>query len=190
MDRMHQPARLVPVVDEPETFESFYERERDHLFGALCLISGDRHEAEEVTQDAFIEIWERWERVRTMESPAGYLYRTAMNGYRKRRRRAAMAIRHAVGAAPREDAFDAADARQVVRAALAALTPRQRAALVLTGLLGYTSEEAGSAMGIRSSTVRVLASQGRAALARATGAIDECPSRAAGAGTRPVRLAP
>jgi RNA polymerase sigma factor (sigma-70 family) len=108
-----------------------------------------------------------------MDSPTGYLYRTAMNGHRKRRRRAALAVRRAVRSAPREDAFDAADSRETVRVALAALTRRQRTALVLTELLGFTSEEAGVSMGIRPSTVRVLTSQGRAALARAVGRIDE-----------------
>jgi RNA polymerase sigma factor (sigma-70 family) len=48
--------------------------------------------------------------------------------------------------------------------ALARLTPRQRAALVLTDLLDLPSEEAGQAMGISASTVRTLATQGRAAL--------------------------
>ena len=93
-------------------FESFYEAERDGLFGALVLITGDRHEAEEITQDAFVAIWERWDRVAGMESPTGYLYRTAMNGFRKRRRRAALAVRRALHVAePPEDLFAQADAR-------------------------------------------------------------------------------
>jgi RNA polymerase sigma factor (sigma-70 family) len=170
---MDETATLVPAVATTDEFEPFYERERRRLFGALCLITGDRFEAEEITQDAFIAVWERWDRVRAMESPAGYLYRTAMNGHRRRRRRAALAIRHAVRSATREDAFDTADSREVVRGALAALTRRQRTALVLTELLGFTSEEAGRSMAIRPATVRVLASQGRAALARAVGRIDE-----------------
>ena len=78
-----------------EGFESFYEVERDGLFGAMVLITGNRHEAEEVAQDAFLAVWERWDRVRSMESPAGYLYRTGMNEYRKRRRKAALAVRRA-----------------------------------------------------------------------------------------------
>src|ERR1051325_210285 len=171
---MHEPATLVPAVAEPESFEGFFEEQRDRLFGALCLITGDRFEAEEVAQDAFLAVWERWDRVRSMDSPAGYLYRTAMNGYRKGRRRAALALRRAVRVAPREDAFAAAEAHEVVRAALASLTERRRAALVLTELLGFNSEEAGQCMGIRAVTVRVLASQGRAALTRAaeSGRID------------------
>jgi len=155
---MHEPATLVPAVTEPESFEGFYEEQRDRLFGALCLITGDRYEAEEVAQDAFLAVWERWDRVRSMESPAGYLYRTGMNEYRKRRRKAALALRRAVRVATREDAFAAAEAHEVVRVALASLTVRQRTALVLTELIGFSSEEAGRCMAIRPVTVRVLAS--------------------------------
>jgi RNA polymerase sigma-70 factor (ECF subfamily) len=149
-----------------EGFESFYEAERDGLFGALVLITGSRHEAEEIAQDAFLALWERWDRVAGLENPTGYLYRTAMNEFRKRRRRAAMAVRRALHLTPGEDVFDQADTRQVVAQAMAGISRRQRAALVLTELLGFTSEEAAQALGIRPVTVRVLASQGRAAMKR------------------------
>ncbi|HYT79636.1 MAG TPA: sigma-70 family RNA polymerase sigma factor [Actinomycetota bacterium] len=148
----------------PRTFEALFEAERDGLFGALVLITGDRHEAEELAQDAFLAVWERWDRVGAMDNPTGYLYRTAMNVFRKRRRRAALAVRRAVGLIHAEDAFAAADARQMVARALAGLSRRQRAALVLTELLGFTSDEAGRALGITPVTVRVLASQGRATM--------------------------
>src|SRR2546428_1761086 len=147
-----------------DRFESFYEAEQDGLFGALVLITGNRHEAEEIAQDAFLALWERWDRVAELENPTGYLYRTAMNGFRKRRRRAALAVRQALHLAPREDPFAQADARQIVSQALAGISRRQRAALVLTELLGFTSEEAARALGVRPVTVRVLASQGRAAI--------------------------
>jgi RNA polymerase sigma-70 factor (ECF subfamily) len=178
---MKTSVEMIPSADpgphdacvQPSTFETFYEAERDGLFGALVLITGSRAEAEELTQDAFLALWERWDRVAAMEEPTGYLYRTAMNAFRKRRRRAAMALRRVVGAAPEADAFAAADARQVVARALAQLTRRQRAALVMTELLGFSSEEAGRALGIKPVTVRVLASQGRAAMKQSLGASDE-----------------
>ena len=47
---------------------------------------------------------------------------------------------------------------------LASLTTRQRAAIVVTELLGYDSEDAGRILGVRPGTVRMLASQARAAL--------------------------
>lgn len=156
-----------------QSFEEFYNRERDGLFGALVLITGSRQEAEELTQDAFLALWERWDRVAGLDNPTGYLYRTAMNAFRKRRRRASLALRRVVGAEPARDVFAAADARQVVTAALSSLTRRQRAALVLTDLLGFSSDEAGRALRIKPVTVRVLASQGRVAMKQSIGASDE-----------------
>ena len=167
IDRMRvasQSTREDGLVERPGTFEEFFESERDGLFGALVLITGDRYEAEEVAQDAFLAVWERWDRVSDMDNPAGYLYRTAMNVFRRRRRRAALAVRKTVRLVQAEDVFAAADARQVVAKALAELTRGQRAALVLTELLGFSSEEAGRALGVKPVTVRVLASQGRAAM--------------------------
>lgn len=167
------PSRQDEDMTGPLAFAAFFEAERDGLFGALVLITGDRHEAEEVVQDAFLAVWERWDQVGGMENPAGYLYRTAMNVFRRRRRRAAVAVRRAVGLAHQEDAFAAADSKQVVAQALAGLSRRQRAALVLTDLLGFSSEEAGQALGIKPVTVRVLASQGRAAMKQSLGEKDE-----------------
>ncbi len=150
----------------PPTFEEFYEHERDGLFGALCLITGNRHEAEEITQDSFVSLWERWDRVSTMDNPSGYLYRTALNSFRKRQRRAALALRSMVRRGEPQDAFQTVDERDVLRRTLAELTPRQRAALVVTELLGHKPEEAARLLGIKAVTVRVLTSQARAALTK------------------------
>jgi RNA polymerase sigma factor (sigma-70 family) len=114
-------------------------------------------------QDAFLRLLERWDRVCDLDAPTGYLYRTAMNVFRKRYRRSLLAIKRTLAPAAARDEFAEADARDVVRRALATLTPRQRAALVLTELEGMSSRDAGEALGIEPSTVRALATQGRAA---------------------------
>src|SRR5947209_14420168 len=84
-------------------FEAFFELERAKLFGALILLTRDRHEAEELMQDAFLRVLERWDRVASMDDPPGYLYRTAMNLFRSRRRRLAVAVRRAVRPGGRVD---------------------------------------------------------------------------------------
>jgi RNA polymerase sigma factor (sigma-70 family) len=99
-----------------------------------------------------------------MEEPTGYLYRTAMNRFRSRLRRASRAAKRAVGASEGGDAFAAADERDALARGLARLPERQRAAIVLTELLGYGSDEAGRILGVKDVTVRSLASQARAAL--------------------------
>lgn len=64
------------LVVERDTFEEFFSAERDRLFRALCLITGSRDESEDVAQEAFLRVLERWDRVGGMEDPAGYLHRT------------------------------------------------------------------------------------------------------------------
>lgn len=145
-------------------FEDFFLAQRERLYRAMWLVARDRHEAEELSQDAFLKLWERWDRVGWLEDPQGYLYRTAMNLFRNRRRRAALVLRRAVRLAPSDDAIAAVEQRDAVMRALGTLTRSQRAAVVLLDLLDLNSEEAARALGVRPSTVRVLAARGRTAL--------------------------
>jgi RNA polymerase sigma-70 factor, ECF subfamily len=153
-----------PMVHEPASFEEFFHVERDRLFRVMFVITKNRQEAEDLSQEAFVRVWERWDTVGAMENPAGYLHRTAMNLFRSRYRRALLAARRGIGIATEEDAYAAIDDRQVALQALGSLAPRQRAAIVLTEVLRYTAEEAGSMLGIRAATVRALHFQARSAL--------------------------
>jgi RNA polymerase sigma-70 factor (ECF subfamily) len=174
---MQRPLRVLremeiegaEVAEEPPSFEELFDSEHARLFGALCLVTGDRHEAEEIMQDAFLRLWERWDRIAGLDDPQAYLFRTAMNVFRNRYRRAALALRRTVSLAPTEDAFATVEDRDVVVRALRSLTPDQRAAVVLTSYVGLTSEEAGRALGMRAGTVRTLATRARAAIREKAG---------------------
>ena len=154
------------------SFDTFFQEEHERLFKALYFATGDRNDAEELMQDAFLKLWERWDTIHHIEDPTGYLFRVALNGFRMRRRHAAVALRKAVPAADERDVFTDTDMRADVRQLLRQLAPRQRAALVLIDLLGYSSEQAGKIMQIRASTVRALATQGRRVLRTTEGATD------------------
>ena len=166
------PLHSVPST-EPEgaamaeaqvSFEDFFHDHHARLFAALCLATRSRQEAEEIMQDAFLKLWERWDRVSEIEDPAGFLFRTAMNLFRKRYRRARIAERLPLPRPERDDAFAVVNDRDVLVRAMQGLTPRQRAAVVLTAILDYPSEEAGRILGIKDSTVRVLSRKARAAM--------------------------
>jgi len=153
------------VTEEPgPTFEAFFETERARLLRALYVLTGNAQEAEEILQDAFLALWERWDRVERMDEPVGYLYRTAWNRHRSRVRRAVRAARRFVGTAEGADLFAAADERDSIARALATLSPRRREAVVLVELLGYDSASAGRVMGVTDVTIRRLASEARAHL--------------------------
>jgi hypothetical protein len=119
----------TPPAPEPvasATFEDFFHQQHRGLFGALWLLTRDRSEAEELMQDAFLKVLERWDRIRDLDDSVGYLYRTAMNLFRSRRRRVAMAMRRVVRPQPQEDGLADVEEREAVARALAPLTPRGR----------------------------------------------------------------
>jgi DNA-directed RNA polymerase specialized sigma24 family protein len=62
------------------------------------------------------------------------------------------------------DAFEEADLRDAVLRALDKLGRRQRAAVVLTDLLGFGSEEAGRLLDVKATTVRTLSAEARVIL--------------------------
>jgi RNA polymerase sigma-70 factor (ECF subfamily) len=164
---------VAAATDQPDLgsgFEAFFAEHADRLFGSLCLLTRNRAEAEEIAQDAFLVVWERWDRVGAMQDPAGYLFRVAMNTARKRFRRAAIAARLGLARSAGPDPIDAADDRTTIGAALRALTPRQRLAIVLTELLDLPARDAAAVMGVKESTVRALSTQGRAAMRSQIGA--------------------
>jgi RNA polymerase sigma factor (sigma-70 family) len=155
------PTAHEPTVADAASFEAFFEHHHRALFGALCLVTGNRAEAEEIMQEAFLKVWERWSRVVNLEDPSAYLFRTAMNLFRNRVRRASVAARRVLAPAWSTDDLAVVEDRAEVVSWLRPLPPRQRAALVLTIYLDLSSEEAARLLGIRPATVRALVSQGK-----------------------------
>jgi len=172
--RVDPDAALVQALREEAlgAAEALVNTFGDRVYRLAVRITGSNEDAEEVAQDAFVRVWERWDRVQALEDPVGYLYRTAMNAYRRSLRRRVLARRFGSDPPREGDAYKAADARSVVWRGLQRLSPRQRAALVLTELLGYSSAEAGRILGVKPVTARVLSSQGQAAMRRAVGEPD------------------
>jgi RNA polymerase sigma-70 factor, ECF subfamily len=163
MERSSSPAQDVAAkaTAMPLTFEELFADQHERLYRALYLIVGNTYEAEELMQDAFLQVLERWDRI---DNPAGYLYRTALNATRSRFRRLALAAKRTLTPGQPEDPFAELDLRDEMVRSLRGLPERQRAALVLMDLLDYRSEDAGKVLGIAAATVRSLASTGRAAM--------------------------
>jgi RNA polymerase sigma factor (sigma-70 family) len=166
MQQMERPWSLAQQADteataRPLTFEDLFADQHERLYRALYLIVGNTHEAEELMQDAFVKVFERWDRI---DNPAGYLYRSALNSTRSRFRRLQLVAKRRLSAAEPEDPFAVADLRDQIVRSLRALPKRQRAALVLMGFLDLPSEEAAKILRVTPATVRSLASHARAAL--------------------------
>lgn len=167
--RLTQPAAARAEFTSAPAFEGFYAANERRLFRALYVVTGDSHQAEDLMQTAFCKVWERWDRVGRLDDPVGYLFRTAFNTHRSTARRALRSAQRVIArsfdpTAPPEPA-DVAETRERATRVLDALTHRQRQAVVLTALLGFSGTEAARIMGIRPATVRVLVSQARSTLA-------------------------
>ena len=66
---------LTTVADErtrPSSFEELFLVERVRLYRALCVLTGDRAESEELAHDAFVRVLAAWDRVGTVDDPVGY----------------------------------------------------------------------------------------------------------------------
>ena len=161
------PAGGTDVSELAPSFEHFYASTVRRLFTALCLVTGDRHEAEEIAQESFVRVFERWDRVCEFDDPTGYLFRVSMNVFRGRYRRAALAVRRALFLAPKAtDDLAAVETHDAVVRLLRGLDVKQRAAVVLTAILDYRAEEAGEMLGISASSVRSLTTRARALMKR------------------------
>src|SRR5918996_910915 len=159
-------------VELASSFDIFFEEEHERLLKALYFVTGNRHDAEELMQDAFLKLWERWGERHKIADRTAYLFRVALNGFRMRRRRAALAVRKAIPVPERRDEFLDAEVRGDVRQLLLGLTSRQRAAVLLVDLFDYPSDQAAHILRVRPSTVRALVSKGRRALRVMEGAPD------------------
>jgi len=156
--------RAIDVTDAALDFDEFFRSTHRRALAAMYLVTGDRHEAEEIVQDAYVRVFERWDRIQVLDDPEGYVLRTAMNVFRDRFRRAALAVRRTITTSAASDDLRAVEDRDELVRMLRPLAPRQRAAVVATSILDMSAEDAGRLLGMKASTVRSLASRARASL--------------------------
>ena len=74
---MTDPGPVIVVIGE--SFETFYAREYRPLVALTYVLSGSRTVAEDLAQEAMASTYRQWSRVSAMDSPTGYLRRTAAN---------------------------------------------------------------------------------------------------------------
>jgi RNA polymerase sigma-70 factor, ECF subfamily len=171
---VHEGMDHTPAVDVAKPswvearFEDFFLGTYARLARGLLLLTGDPAEAEDVAQEAESRVLERWERVRSMESPEGYLYRTALNISRHRLRRLTVRAKPLPARIP-ADPLAIAELRLDLLMRIAALPQAQREALVLVHWAGMTAEEAGQILQVDPTSVRTRLHRARQALREAMG---------------------
>jgi RNA polymerase sigma-70 factor (ECF subfamily) len=133
------------------SFEAFFAEQYESVFRGLAVAFRDPLLAEEAAQEAFTRAYTRWERVRSMERPAGWTYVVAVRVARRRRRDL---LGDQAGRAATRDLADEVVDRVTVEAAIEELPPRQRVALVLRHYADLPIDEIAHAMGCAVGTVK------------------------------------
>ena len=145
-------------------FDEFFEQQHVRLARALFLLTGSVAEADELAQEALVRVYERWDRVGRMESPEGYLFRTALNLHRSRVRWLTSRARQLFEPTPSADPADVVQHRDSIARALESLPEGQRGAVVLVEWLGMDQEDAAKALRIKPGSLRSRLSRAKAAL--------------------------
>jgi RNA polymerase sigma-70 factor (sigma-E family) len=145
------------------------------LVRLAALLLDDVTAAEEVVQDAFVELHHSWARVNDESKRPAYLRSIVMNGARSRARRRATGRRFdVVSAGPADESAEAAalqhEDRRRVLAAVRSLPDRQRECLMLRYYLDLSEAEIAATLGISAGSVKTHTHRGIAALERALGA--------------------
>lgn len=150
-------------------FQILARRHGARAFGLARRILGNEALAEEIVQDALLRVWINAPRWRPEAAFRTWLYRIVVNLCLNARRRAPDLPLAAAG--PVADPALAADARlealerdRLVAAAVAALPPRQRAAIALTFQEGLSNADVAAVLDTSVSGVETLLVRAKRAL--------------------------
>jgi len=170
----HVRRESAALAEKSAEISRLYQEERRGLLRLSILLVGDRGVAEDLVQEAFAALYQRWDSLSDQATAAGYLRVCVINGARSLRRRWGVERRHVRAAEP--DSVAGADATLLLaeehRAALACVRrlPRRQQEVVILRYWSQMSEaEIAQALRISAGTVKSSASRALAAMARDLG---------------------
>jgi RNA polymerase sigma factor (sigma-70 family) len=173
-------ARLA--TDLNGSFEALVVAHQDRLFTIAYRTGGDRHDAEELVQDAFVRAYRAltdWPAPRIRELRLrGWLTTILLNAGRNRarvKRVPTTELAFDPGAEPAADPLARRDTAETWAHLLAGLSPAQRIAVVLRHVDGLSYAEIAEAVGRPEGTVKAHVHRGLAALRTALLATEEQP---------------
>lgn len=141
---------LVPVVWSSRVggFEELFDNEQQAMLRLAYLLLGSSALAEDAVQDAFANVFERWDHI---DAHGAFLRRCVVNecNSRHRRLRVASRKRHLLAAES-----SAVDAYPDLADALRALPLRRRSIVVMRHYLQMNTTEIAEALGISEGTVK------------------------------------
>lgn len=155
-------------------FDAFFRETYPGVARAAALVARDPGTGQELAQEAFCRLYERWDQMANAEHARRFAYRVATNLARSHLRKF-VRVRLA-GLDPgswRSAPIPRTEEWLSITDALAELSPRQRAAVVLVDYAGMEASEAAEVLGISAGTVRAHVMRGRRALRRRLGLTEQ-----------------
>lgn len=150
------------VTDATLDFTDFFRREFAPVLRTVELILRDHERAEELTQDAFVQLMRQWPKISGYERPDAWVRRVAIHlalrALRRDRLWHAVLSRLVAPAPPRPSRYD-------VGGAILQLPGSQRAAIVLHYYEDRPTAEVAAILGCSESTARVHLHHARKRLA-------------------------
>jgi RNA polymerase sigma-70 factor (sigma-E family) len=155
------------AIDADTALERLYAGQYAALVRLAVLLVRDQGLAEDVVQDSYVALHQRWDRVDPAKAPA-YLRQTVVNRSRSALRHRGVVARHRSeplpAGAPADETLLRSERRAAVLDALATLPTRQREVLVLRHYLDLSEAEIAATLGISRGAVKSHASRAAAAL--------------------------
>lgn len=164
------------MQDLSSRFMLAFEPCRDPLWRFVRSMSRSRHEAEDLFSETILQAFEGFHRIRDVQAFQSFLFTIASRIHRRQRWRKLMFVEWDDTSAdilPHSDPLpDANVDAEILRTALQRLPERQREAVILFEILGWSLEEIRIVQGGSLSGVKTRLSRGRQSLAQALGAND------------------
>lgn len=150
-------------MDSTAEFDALFRHEFPAVWRAVYLICQDRDRAQEITQDAFVQLFTHWKKVSRYERPGAWVRRVAIRlGVRAvRRERMRADAERALQLVPATESGVDVDVIRAVRQ----LSGMQRAAVVLFYLEDRSVDEVAGILDCSNATVRVHLHRARRRLA-------------------------
>ncbi|MBN2097350.1 MAG: RNA polymerase sigma factor [Candidatus Omnitrophica bacterium] len=144
-------------------FEEIYKLASSFVYSTALRITNNRADAEEVTQDVFIKLYQKLKSFHFRSAFKTWLYRitvnTAINACKRRtpemKRRADFELALQVEPAqPQSQPWEQKERENLLARMLALLNPEQRACIILREIEGLSYQEISQALKINLNTVR------------------------------------
>lgn len=144
------------MVRGGDEFTAFVAGVQSGLQRTAWLLTGSWDEAEDLVASSLAKVWRHWDRVSVADARDAYARRMLVNVFLSSRRRLwRLEQPHAAPEPPAvRDPSDSVAVRATIEAALAELSARQRAAVVLRFFDDMTEAQVADVMGCRVGTVK------------------------------------